>query len=60
LACSLEALRGLWRAPGAKRSAGLWWLTFSGIIVTHISYGWHFLGGLWAGQLKEEKVPAAA
>jgi GT2 family glycosyltransferase len=56
----LESLRMGATAPAPKRGPGLFWLTASGIVVTHLSYGWHFLRGLTALRLHEEKGPAAA
>jgi glycosyltransferase involved in cell wall biosynthesis len=51
---AVEALRGLFKAPEERRGLALWWLTFSGIVVTHLSYGWHFMVGLASRKLGEE------
>jgi len=57
---ALESLRMGLGAPQEKRGLKLFWLTASGIAVTHLSYGWHFLRGLTASRLNEEKAPAKA
>jgi GT2 family glycosyltransferase len=51
-----EGLRMALSAPKEKRGLALWWLTASGIAATHFSYGWHFLRGLGARRLHEEKA----
>jgi GT2 family glycosyltransferase len=51
-----ESLRMASTAPGEKRGLKLFWLTASGIVVTHLSYGWHFMRGLLASRLHEEKA----
>ena len=55
-----ESLRMGLSAPAGKRGLPLFWLTASGIAVTHLSYGFHFLRGLMSARLHEEKAPAGA
>jgi hypothetical protein len=57
---ALESLRMGMGAPQEKRGLKLLWLTASGILVTHLSYGWFFLRGLLSPRLHEEKAPATA
>ncbi len=51
-----ESLRMAAGAPAEKRGLKLFWLTSSGIVVTHLSYGWQFMRGLLASRLHEEKA----
>jgi GT2 family glycosyltransferase len=56
----IAAAEGLWaqrKAPADRRGLALGALVASGIVITHLSYGWHFLAGLLAGRLHEEKKP---
>lgn len=55
-----ESLRMGRTAPAEKQGLQLFWLTASGIVVTHLNYGWYFLRGLVAPRLKEERAPTAA
>jgi GT2 family glycosyltransferase len=57
----ISMLEGAWaqrKAPVMHRGLRLWALVSLGIIVTHLSYGWHFLAGLLAPRLREESSPA--
>lgn len=55
---ALAALLALVKAPAALREPGLWALIASGVVLTHLSYGWHFLRGLLSHRLNEEVRPA--
>jgi hypothetical protein len=54
----LEGLRMSASAPADKKGIRLLGLTASGIAVTHLSYGFYFLRGLFSTRLHEEKPPA--
>jgi hypothetical protein len=57
LAClALQAAYSVRLAPSGRRSWALGWWVFSGIAVTHLSYGFHFLLGLFSSHLGEEKA----
>jgi hypothetical protein len=57
----IEAFRALRLAPEEKRGVRLAAYVASGIVITHLSYGWHFVLGLLSGRMGEEEraaVPA--
>jgi GT2 family glycosyltransferase len=57
----VEALRASRLAPPQKRGLALAAYVASGIVITHLSYGWHFVLGLLSGRMGEEEraaVPA--
>ncbi len=55
----IEGLRAQFKAPPAKRGLALAWLVTSGVVVSHLSYGFYFVRGLLAPRLGEEKAAAA-
>lgn len=53
LAALLEGLRAQWQAPAALRGTRLAGLVSSGIVATHLVYGWNFLAGLLSTTLDD-------
>jgi hypothetical protein len=55
----LEGGRMALKAPASRRGVRLALLTASGIVVTHLSYGWNLLVGLASGRMQEERAAQA-
>lgn len=51
----IQAWASLWQAPESMRGARLGLLVAGGVVATHLTYGWHFLAGLLAKSMKEER-----
>ena len=50
-----ESSRLVPRAPSLKRGPKLWFLVAAGLVVTHFSYGWNLLLGLFSARMDEER-----
>lgn len=53
-----QGVVSLSQAPRALRGAKLACLVAAGVAFTHLAYGWHFMVGLTASRLSEERLPS--